>query len=244
MNRPCSKSRWTIALSLLIVALAPAPAVTSELSLRAFTASYSLYEGGMHIANAELSLRRQGEFWHWRMLTTARGVYSWFTDKRPYSETIFSNNDDEIRLQQIVITDGSNKKRDESARFDWENGKIDVMRKGKQKQLNLSAEVYDYQSIHLLAAAMSRQQIKKKTIDFYRNGKLVKSRFLYGGKGKVAINGKGIGANIYEQIMTRSDSKMKYYYDAENPMLPLRIEKLKAGESPTILTLQQVDWTL
>ena len=44
--------------------------------------------------------------------------------------------------------------------------------------------------------------------------------------------------------MVRSDSRIKYYYDVENPLLPLRIEKLESGDSPTVLSLQQVDWSL
>ena len=39
-------------------------------------------------------------------------------------------------------------------------------------------------------------------------------------------------------------AKIKYYYDAENPLLPLRIEKLESGESPSVLSLQKVDWDL
>ena len=45
-------------------------------------------------------------------------------------------------------------------------------------------------------------------------------------------------------MIVRSNSKIKYFYDAENPLLPLRIEKLESGESPTVLTLREVEWGL
>ena len=243
MNRPYSSNRWYSSLSLLLLLCLP-QAGAAEVALRAFTATYSLYEGGMHIANTELSLRNEGKFWHWRMTTNARGVFSWFTNRQPYAETVFSNDPDQPRIQEILVSDGLNQRRSESARFDWDKGTIEILRKGKTSQLELSRGVYDHQSIHLLAAQMSRDNIQRKSIVFYLDGKLVKSIFLFGGDGKVNINGTRIGAKIYEQTVTRSDARLRYYYDSGNPILPLRIEKLEAGASPSILTLQRVDWTL
>ena len=243
MNRPCSSNRWYLSLSLLALLSLP-QAAAAEVALREFTATYSLFEGGMHIANTELSLQHEGQFWHWRMTTNARGIFSWFTDKQPYAETVFSNDPDQLRIRQILVSEDLDKRRSESARFDWEKGTIEILRKGKTSQLELRRGVYDYQSIHLLAAQMSRDSVERKSIDFYFDGKLVKSLFLFGGNGKVNINGTRIGANIYEQTITQSDARLRYYYDSGNPILPLRIEKLEAGSSPSILTLQQVDWTL
>lgn len=244
MNRLCSKNRFNLTLSLLLVIAFGQPCAAAEVPLRPYTASYSLYKGGMHIAITELKLERAGEHWRWSSLTSARGVYAWFTRKQPYTETSFSQVDDKTRLREILNSDSGKKKAYESARFDWDLGKIDVLRKGKRWQVQLVEPVYDYQSIHLLAAVMGRQQLTKATVDFYRKGKLVKSRFVYSGKDRVDVNGSSIDANVYEQMIVRSNSKIKYYYDADNPLLPLRIEKLESGESPSILTLRQVDWEL
>lgn len=245
MKTACLKIRSRTRLSLLLLALSVVPAAfASELSIRPFSASYDLHKGNRHIAITELKLAREGEQWRWSSLTTARGIYAWFTRKRPYSETSFSQIDNKYLLREILIADAGKKKSLESADFDWSKGQLDVLRKGKRKQLRLQAEVYDYQSVHLLAAAMGQQQLKETTVDFYRKGKLVKSHLIYSGQQQLDVNGKSMVANVYQQKIDKSDSKIKYYYDAENPLLPLRIEKLEDGEKPAVLTLHRVDWNL
>ncbi len=244
MNKLCSKNRFSSTLSLLLLFAFSPTGFALEIPLQPFNASYNLYKGGMNIATTELKLERNGEHWRWSSLTRARGVYAWFTSKQPYTETSFSRLENEFRLQEILIADGGREKSLESARFDWVKGELEVMRKGKRRQLQLGDGVYDYQSIHLLAAAMNQQQSKTATIDFYRKGKLVKSRFVYSGQQPVEVNGKSVQANVYEQIVAKSKSKIKYYYDVDNPLLPLRIERLESGESPAVLTLRQVAWDL
>jgi hypothetical protein len=245
MIRLCLSSRSNSIASLLLLAVSLfSPRLAAEVPLRAFTASYDLYQSGMHIAVAQLSLQGSDGLWRWRMTTKARGIYSLFINKSPYSETSFTQNNNDIQLQQVLVTDTADKKKHESANFDWNKGSIAVLRRGKQNQLPLNAEVYDYHSIHLLTAAMHLQKLKNTTIDFYLKGKLVKSRVVYSGEGNVDINGEAIEALIFEQVIVRSNSKIKYYYDANNPLLPLRIEKLESGESPAILSLRKVDWDL
>ncbi len=245
MNRLCLSNRFFSIPSILLLTLTLiAPGLAAQVPLRAFTASYDLYQSGMHIAISELSLQPSDDLWRWRMKTKARGIYSLFISASHYSETTFTQTGDDIRLQQIVITNSKDKNKQESASFDWNKGSIAVLRRGKRKQLPLDTGVYDYHSIHLLAAAMRMQQLDTATIDFYLKGKLVKSRFIYSGEGKVDINGEVIAATIFEQMIVKSNSKIKYYYDAKNPLLPLRIEKLQSGESPTVLTLRKVDWVL
>jgi len=245
MIRLCLNSRSNSIASLLLLTVSLfSPKLAAEVPLRAFNASYDLYQSGMHIAVTQLSLQGSNGLWRWRMTTKARGIYAFFIDKRPYSETSFTQNNNDIQLQQIVVTDSADKKKHESANFDWNKGNIVVLRRGKQDQIPLNAEVYDYHSIHLLTAAMHLQQLKNTTIDFYMKGRLVKSRVVYSGEANVDINGKSIGALVFEQVIVRSNSKIKYYYDANNPLLPLRIEKLESGESPTILSLREVTWDL
>ena len=245
MIRLCLNSRSNSIASLLLLTVSLlSPRLAAEVPLRSFNASYDLYYSGMHIAVAQLSLQGSDGLWRWRMSTKARGIYALFIDKSPYSETSFTQNNNDIQLQQIVVADSADKKKHESAIFDWNKGNIAVLRRGKQNQLPLNAEVYDYQSIHLLTAEMYLQQLNNKTIDFYLKGRLVKSRVVYSGEGNVDINGKSIAALVFEQVIVRSNSKIKYYYDENNPLLPLRIEKLESGESPTILSLREVTWDL
>jgi len=245
MIRLCLNSRYNSITSLLLLTVSLfSPRLAAEVPLRAFTANYDLYQSGMHIAVAQLSLRGSDELWRWRMTTKARGIYALFISKSPYSETSFTQNNNDIQLQQIVVTDSADKKKHESANFDWKKGSIAVLRRGKQNQLPLNAEVYDYHSIHLLTASMHLQQLKSTTIDFYLKGRLVKSRVVYSGEGNVDINGESIDALVFEQVIVRSNSKIKYYYDANNPLLPLRIEKLESGESPAVLSLREVNWDL
>ncbi len=243
MNRLSLRSHLNLSISFALLLLI-IPATAGAVSLRAFSASYSLFSGGMHVANTKLSLEQTGDSWRLRLSTKARGIYAMFTKKQPVSETTFNLHEKGVRLRQIVTSDLGDEKKYELATFDWESGQLEVQRKGKQKQLPISEDVYDFQSIHLLAAAMRQQQLKSMTVDFYKRGKLVKSRFVYGGKGMVNIDGKKIESNIYEQVITRSNSKLKYYYDAENPMLPLRIETLESGKNSTVMVIQSVDWSL
>ncbi|MDH3389708.1 MAG: DUF3108 domain-containing protein [Gammaproteobacteria bacterium] len=244
MNRPCSKSRSIIGLSLLLVSLLAAPGLVADVTLRSFNASYDLFKGGMRIGTTDLRLQRSGERWRWSSLTRARGIYAWFTDKQPYIETTFSQADSEIQLHEILVGDADKERNTESARFDWSGGTINVLRKGKQRQLQLGDGVYDFQSIHLLAAAMGQHQVTSTTVDFYNRGKLVKSRLVFSGEDRVSVDGRSLEARVYEQLIVQSNSKIKYYYDADNPLLPLRIEKLESGESPVILTLRGVEWDL
>ncbi len=245
MIRLCLNSRSSSITSLLLLAVSLfSPRLAAEVPLRTFIASYDLYQDGQHIAVAQLSLQSSDELWRWRMTTKARGIYALFISKSPYSETAFMQYDNDIQLQQIVIRDSTDQNKHESANFDWNKGSVAVLRRGKQKQLPLTAEVYDYNSIHLLTAAMYLRQLNSTTVDFYRKGKLVKSRVVYSGEENVDINGEPIDALVYEQLIVSSNSKIKYYYDANNPLLPLRIEKLESGEGPTTLTLREVNWDL
>jgi hypothetical protein len=218
--------------------------LAAEVPLRAFTASYDLYMGNMHIATSEISLQREGQLWRWSTTTEARGIYALLINSKPYSETTFIQAQDEIRIQQILNTVPGNKKKYESANFDWDKGSADVLRKGKHKQLALDAEVYDYHSIHLLAASMNIQQLERATVDFYRKGKITRSELVYSGTENIDIDGKTVNANIFEQMIVKSSAQLKYYYAAENPLLPLRLEKRKPGKSPVTLTLRKVDWNL
>ncbi len=243
MNRPCLNSRFHLRISLLLLLLI-SPGLAAEIPLRAYTASYDLHKSGIHLATSEISLQREDRLWRWRTTTSARGIYAWIINNEITSETTFIQAGDEIRLQQVLNKDSGDKKKYELASFDWDKGSIEVLRKGKHKQLPLHAEVYDYHSIHLLAVSMRMRQLDKATVDFYRKGRLTRSDLVYSGTGNIDINGKTMIIDIFEQAIVKSSSMLKYYYAAENPLLLLRVEKQKPGKSPVTLTLRKVEWNL
>jgi hypothetical protein len=252
MIRPCSTTRFSLVPSLvqllaqsLMLSLILSLSVTvkaAEVPLRAFTASYDLKAKGLNLGITKLSLEPVKELWRWRVTARARGIYSMFIRNKPLSETTFSHNQDQIRLQQIVISDENDKDEYESASFDWNSGYMQVMRKGKRSSVALTTGVYDYQSIHLLAAAMQLQDLKNATVSFYYNGELVESSLTFRGKGTVKIGGKDIEARIYEQITAGSKTRVKYFYDQKNPLLPLLIERRRGDDSPITLKLREVEW--
>lgn len=245
MNRLRSSNRlYSIPSWILIVLTLISPAQAGDTQLQAYSASYDLHKGGMHLATSELSLQPLDELWRWRTTVKPRGIYSLLTSSSSFSETTFKQIDSDIRLQQVVVSDPANLDKFESASFDWDRGSIDVLRKGKQKQLELKTTVFDYNSLHLLAAMMREHHLDKTDFIFYRKGRLRTSTIIYLGETEVEINDEQVPAHIFEQTITKSKSRVKYYYDAAHPLLPLRIERFKSDESPAILTLREVEWNL
>ena len=255
MNRPCSKIRssilpeshklttlWLTNLLLSFALAVSTGVMAAEVPLRAFTASYDLTNSGIKLGTVELSLEPLEQIWRWRLTTLPSDLVAMLTRKKPYSETTFIREHDQIRLQQIVISDENDSKNLESASFDWKSRQMKVLRKGKRSSVNLTTEVYDYQSIHLLATAMQLQQLNEVTFTFYRKGKLVESRLVYRGKAVLKVDDRDTNANIFEQTISGSKTTVKYSYDQQNPLLPLLIETRKGDDSPSTITLRKVDW--
>jgi hypothetical protein len=250
MSRPCSKPHSSIpsdlrllaTLLLGLVVFISTGVIAEEVPLRAYTAIYDLTKSSMKLGTAELSLEPLEKMWRWRLTTRPSGLVAMVTSKKPYSETTFIREHDQIRLQQIVISDENDSKNLESASFDWNSRQMEVLRKGKRSSVNLTTEVYDYQSIHLLATAMQLQQLNEVTFTFYRKGKLVESRLVYRGKAVLKVNDRDTNANIFEQTISGSKTTVKYSYDQQNPLLPLLIETRKGDDSPSTITLRKVEW--
>jgi len=228
---------------LLSIALTVSTGVmAAEVPLRAFSASYDLTKSGIKLGTVELSLEPLEHIWRWRLITRPGGLLAMATSKKPYSETTFIREHDQIRLQQILIADENDSTNLESASFDWKSRKMEVLRKGKHSSVNLATEVYDYQSIHLLAAAMQLQQLNEVTFTFYRKGKLVESRLVYHGKGSVKVGDRDVNANIFVQTISGSKTTVKYSYDRQNSLLPLLVESRKGDDAPSTMTMRKVDW--
>lgn len=238
MTRRRSTSRLFSTLSWLLL-LACAGASANEPPLHAFSASYDLYKGGRHVGITELRLERVDDHWQWSSLTRPRGVYAWFVRKRPVTRTRFGHHAGRLRLHEIVIADARRDEPEESAHFDWERGEMRVERKGKRRKLDLDDEVYDYQTVHLLAAGMQQRGQQQATIEFYRKGKLVESSIEYRGQERIEFDGKPLSASVFQQVVERSDATIRYYYDPANPLRPLRIETSEPGEKPALLRLRE-----
>jgi hypothetical protein len=243
MTRPCSNSRFNSAsISLLLVLGLYLPGLQAEVPLREFTATYELQVGSSSIGTAELSLAPYDDLWRWRLSTEASGIWAVFISKQPYSETTFSQTRDDLQLQSILITDAKDETHRETASFDWVLGQMQVSRKGKKRQRALKESVYDYQSIHLLAADMQLRQQQVRSMVFYRKGKLIDSKLAYLGDEPLEVDGKQVVARRYQQTYGASGTETNYYYAASNPLVPLLIERLENDESPRILKLLKVDW--
>jgi hypothetical protein len=115
------------------------------------------------------------------------------------------------------------------------------LRKGKQREAALTADVYDYQSIHLLAATMQRQQSSEESVVFYRKGKLVKSTLAYLGNEMIDLGDGQVEAHSFRQTIEGSRTVIHYFYDADHPLLPLLIENRKDDDSPSIFRLLEVN---
>jgi hypothetical protein len=214
--------------------------IANALEPTPFKAQYALYKGGLHLANSEIILDRSNNFWRWSMTSKARSVYQLFSDSQPYTETILSLKPIGAKLYNILITDLKDREKFESVRFDWTTKTADIQRKSKHKIEFFSDPVYDYNSIHFLIAKMHSEGLVKTNFTFYRKGKLIQSNLEFKGKSIVEINEKSINANRYQQTLQSSKSTITYDYGIDNPLLPIRIERLHPSKKSSIMILQSV----
>jgi len=217
-------------------------AVATDIPLTSYQASYTLYRGGLNVASSSLSLEQSGRYWRWRQISKPKGVYALFSNTNLYSETTLLRLDDQYKIHNILVTDEGDDDRYENARFNWKNKKVDIQHKNKRYLKTLPGEVFDSHSIHLLTAHMLKQDLQKSEFYFYRRGKLAKSVVKQAGKSKLEINKKPIDVLIFEQTIEGLNSKMKFYYDPDRPLLPIKIERTRPDKKPTIMLLQSIEW--
>lgn len=219
---------------LLILQLAPMAFAQDPLS--AFKANYELFYGKMKAGNAKISLTQAGDDWHWLLQTKPTGLLSLLTNKEPYSETIFIKTDDGLKIQELTIADAGEKdKQLETAKFDWNKQKVDMLRKDVSTTASLSADVYDYLSVHLLSAKMQNDNLQLASVDFYHKGRLIKLQLKRLENSKVTANGKDIDVVVFEQSLQDSRTKSIYYYDPVSPYIPLKIETVHPKKKTTTM---------
>jgi hypothetical protein len=227
---------------IFLVALLATPAVAMDIILKPYQASYAVYRGSLNVANSELSLEQSGSYWRWRQTSKAKGVYALFSDKTLYSETTLLRYNNQYMIHNILLTEEGDDDGYENARFNWDNQKVDIQYKNKRYIETLAEDIYDFHSIHLLSAHMLKQNLQRFEFNQYSKGKLIKSYLKKLPKSKLEINQKSFEVLVFEQTTEGSSAKMKYYYEPEEPLLPIKIERIKPEKKTTIMLLQSVEW--
>lgn len=215
--------------------------LADEQTIKPFNATYSLHKGGLQVGEADLSMEQADTNMRWQLSSRATGIYALLTDKKPYSESILKSSDDDYHLASISVSGNRKDQPTESARFNWPDKSLEVQRKGKSKVLALRNNVFDYLSIHWLSAQMTLNAGSKTEIDFYRKGELVKSTLKMIGVSKINTQDKIRSVRLYEQKFKKSKTIYQYYYDLKNPLLPIKIERIKPGKDSTIMLFKHLN---
>lgn len=226
----------------LLIAIQVLPVVAEDIFLTPYQANYAVYRGGIYVANSELSLEQSGSYWRWRQTSKAKGVYALFSNNTLYSETTLLRHNEQYKIHNILLTEEGDDDTYENARFNWDNQKIDIQHKNKRYIETLPQAIYDSHSIHLLSAHMLKKNLQKIEFTLYRRGKLHKSYLKRIGKSRLEINQNSVDVLIFEQTTESSGAIMKYFYNPEKPLLPIKIERIKSNKKTTIMLLKSAEW--
>jgi len=230
--------------SLLVPLLLCGAAVhAGEVPLRSFAAVYEVVIDERRIGISELKLEAQGNQWRFSSIAKAEGIYALLSDRQPTTRTRFSSGAGGIRLAEILIGDVGDAPASETARFDWSRGRLEISRRNRDRRLRLDAEVYDFLTIHVLAADLMLSDRDEASVRFYRKGRLVESRLVYLGEQPLGIDRHEATARVFEQTIAGNSARLRYYYAADNPLVPLRIEK-HDDDDRTVMSLTHVEWDL
>ena len=219
-----------------------APALAAELLIKPYQASYKLYRSGIQVANSSLALEQSGNFWRWRLSSRPRGIYKFFSDKKPYSETTFSRLDQQYQIHNILLSDEKNDQRYESARFNWDSQQADIQRNGKRRIISLPDQVYDFLTMPLPIAQMIDRSIRRMEIDFYLKGEVLKSKIIRGEETTLEIGGNRIKTSVYHQTIVGRKTSSKFFFGPDSNLLPLKIENINSKGKVSIMLLDQVIW--
>ncbi len=238
----CSNSRKSTSLSNLVVPdlrlfllLLLTNLSAGIQAAQAFEAEYTVYKGSRKVGEAVLSLALSENAMRWQLETEPTGIYALLTNKKPFTESVMHKNGNDFRLASILVSISRDDEPQETAHFYWQQQQIEILFEGLQKQRFLQNAVYDYLSIHWLAAEMTRSAGSRIEFDFYRRGKLIRSTLSLTEQSELEINKKTKSVICYKQTFQSSSRKYRYCYDSTNPLLPLRIEKMKSGKKSTIM---------
>lgn len=211
-----------------------------DLAIRPYTAVYTLFDGTTRVGKSQLTLEEEENSLRWQLESEATGIYALLTSKRPFSESIMHQFKNAYRLNTLLVSDNRTEPPEEQAYFDWQNRRIDIQRKGKKNQLELDQLVLDSLSVHWLAAQMAIDAIDKTDFYFYRRGKLKQSSLSFIGLTDLVISGGSKTVSIYQQSAPGSSTSYQYFYDIDNFLLPLKIEKSKSGKIESTMLFEKL----
>ena len=223
-----------------LMLISAASCASAEGSLRTFSASYDLLRDDNHVGESFLKIEKTNGRIGMQMITKPGGLYALFTSQQPVAESTMIRRRGDFRLHRVQLSISPGAKAEEVAVFDWKQSLLKVNRKKRQFQLPLNQAVYDYLSIHWLAAQMSLADADSYELKFYRNGNLLDSTLTRTGTEMLEVNGKKINTTVFEQNFNDSSRQLKYHYDETNLWLPVRIERTRDGKKTTVLLLKSV----
>ncbi len=205
-----------------------------------FQAEYIVSKGTTEVGNAVLAMTVNEDVVLWRLETKPSGLFILLTSKKPFSESVMHKTGNEFRLASILIADRRKDEPHETAHFYWQRQQVEILYEGQDKRYPLKNAVYDYLSLHWLAAEMTQNKEPLKEFDFYRRGKITRSKLQLTAQSELEIDGKARGVKCYVQTFQSTSSKYHYCYDLSNPLLPLKIENTKPGREPSTILFEKL----
>ena len=202
-----------------------------------FEADYKVFRGNSYIADSRLTLKNEQGEWIWRMDTKARGIYKWLTRKRPFIETRMQQIGHKLRLLLEKSGDYPDKRPKWSSWFDHDSKLIYSMKGDKTKKQALPENVYNFHSIHLLYPQMRQQNEARKTVNFFKKGKLVESTLTLEKDVELKDRKKHLQVDKLTQKFSGSKKYFIYYYHG-NALAPLKIEQINPGKDSSVMWRQ------
>lgn len=204
------------------------------ITISPFDVRYHVYRGDIHVANTQFSLTKQQFEWVWFMRTSPRGMYSWLTRKKPFAETRMQETEQDIQLLLEKTGNYPEKQAKRNSWFDHVNKKVYSMNGRVIRKLDLTENVYNYHSVHLLYPQMLEKDSLQMTINFYKRGKLLESTLILQKHIELpAKSGKMIVDKV-TQTFKDSNKKMVYYYQGKT-LAPLKIEQITPGKDKSVM---------
>ena len=225
-------------LGLMLISVATSTSAGDQ--LLAFSASYDLFRNDKHVGESFLKIEKNNARIGMQMITKPGGLYALFTSQQPVAESTLTRGRGDFRLSRVQVSINLSEDPEEVAVFDWKQSQLKVTRKDKQHQAPLNGAVYDYLSIHWLAAQLSLANADYYELKFYRKGRLWDSTLTRTGSEILEINGNKINTTVFEQNFDNSSRRLKYHYDENNLWLPVRIERTRKGKKTTVLLLKAI----
>jgi len=204
------------------------------ITLSPFDVRYHVYRGNIHVANSQFSLKKEQSEWVWFMKTRPRGIYSWLTKKKPFTETRLQNDGNDYKLLLEKNGDYPKKPAKSNTWFDHANKTIYSMNGKQVSQLELPENIYNYHSIHLLYPLMLEQNTAQVTVYFYKKGKILEATLTLEKQVELPSKKDTMIVDKVTQVFKGSTKKMVYYYRG-NTLAPLKIEQIKPGKDTSVM---------